>query len=208
MKNLSNLLQLTKQAASEQEQKPESSQQKPVVRETTYPNGTVIGSGPWQYSPTTDPMGRIQTAPNKEVITNIEELLARKKPIIELPRVDPLDGLSPNSTNIDFDKINKMDAPKNLFETWEYPTLDGIANIKRIPIRDVVQEYMGKVKDSFKNKDNPQPAIPQQVEEKGIGTQIWDWIKENPGLAGAGALGLSGLGYYLLKDDEDEEEED
>lgn len=41
---------------------------------------------------------------------------------------------------------------------------------------------------------------------------FWDsaanWIKENPWLAGAGALGLGGLGYYAFSDDDDEEDEE
>ena len=222
MKNLSNLLQLTKQAASEQEQKPESSQQKPlvreipypdgVVREITYPNGTVSGSGPWQYSPTTDPMERILITPDDKVTTDIRELLARKnKNMTALPNADITNGLMHKSTNIDFDKINEMYAHKNLFDDWSTnPTLDNIANIKRMSIGDAVQEYMGKTKDSLKKKDNSQDTLQptMQQEEKGMGTKLWDWVKENPGLAGAGALGLTGLGYYLLKDDEDEEEQD
>lgn len=50
---------------------------------------------------------------------------------------------------------------------------------------------------------------PATLEDK----QAWydklvNWIKENPWTAGAGALGLGGLGYYLLSDDDEEEEEE
>lgn len=38
--------------------------------------------------------------------------------------------------------------------------------------------------------------------------KLSDWAVENPWSAGIGALGLGGLGYYLLSDDEDEEDDE
>lgn len=53
------------------------------------------------------------------------------------------------------------------------------------------------------------PAAPATADtEQSIYDQAVNWIKENPWTAGAGALGLGGLGYYLLSDDDDEEEEE
>ena len=54
----------------------------------------------------------------------------------------------------------------------------------------------------------PEQTTPAAGTEQSIYDQAINWIKENPWTAGAGALGLGGLGYYLLSDDDEEDEEE
>ena len=62
---------------------------------------------------------------------------------------------------------------------------------------------------SFEEYVMPQtPDIPDIPDKLAWYDKLTNWIKENPWTAGAGALGLGGLGYYLLSDDDEEEEEE
>lgn len=160
MKNLNNLIQLTKKA-----------NQQPV-NYTLDKNQLENVSGP--YIVDTQPvveMGdnrqvKVETKPNLTLNT------AGFKPITDITQ--------PITLTEDIQDYYKKSMPKLIDEPWK---------IEPIP------------------EKKPDPT---KIKEK---KQAWyetleNWIKENPWAAGAGALGLGGLGYYLLSDDDDEEEEE
>ena len=61
-------------------------------------------------------------------------------------------------------------------------------------------------------KDNGDGEQPDAANTTVNNQSVWDsavkWVEEHPILAGAGALGLGGLGYYAFSDDDDEDEEE
>lgn len=103
-----------------------------------------------------------------------------------------------NKRQITFSKEPNLTLDMRLRDAMFKPTTD---LTQPITLAEDPQDYFKKYVT--------QPTTPTVQEEK----QAWhdklvNWIKENPWTAGAGALGLGGLGYYLLSDDDDEEEEE